>query len=81
MLRLIVNSQTAWANRIIVDGDINDDILRLIDDKFYEEGIEALNVPYIKGKDRNDDEDFFMVPINGGQYWIPSLIRIEEVSQ
>ena len=80
MLELLFNSGMYQLHSVKVEGCIHDDLLGLIDQKFYDEGIESLDVPYIKGTERQDDEEFYMIPVNGGEYWIPSLVRVEEVS-
>ena len=45
----------------------HDDILKTIDEKV-SGGIEKLNCSY-----STEECDFYCIPINGGQYWIPQV--------
>ena len=90
MLEIHLLTGLAWTKSILVEGTPYDDIGALIDDYYLEHG--DLPVPMyeledlIEGKIFKTQEDEWeyldylgVLPINGGEYYIDGISRIEEV--
>ena len=85
MIRIHLQTGTAWTKSIEVDGSLQDDLIQLIDDYYEENGdlpvklftMEELMEIY--DKDKLDEELEQMIPINGGEFWIDGVSHVEEV--
>ena len=85
MLKIHLNTGTAWTKTIEVDGSLQDDLVQLIDNYYEETGdlpvqmftMEELMEIY--DEDELDGELETMIPINGGEFWIDGISHIEEV--
>lgn len=85
MLRIHLNTGTAWTRSIEVDGSLQDDLIQLIDD-YYEEKGELPVVIYTMEElyETYDEQDLNevldeMFPINGGEFWIDGISHVEEI--
>jgi len=85
MIRIHLQTGTAWTKTIEVDGSLQDDLIQLIDDYYEENGdlpvklftMEELMEIY--DEDEIDEELETMIPINGGEFWIDGVSHVEEV--
>ena len=85
MLKIHLNTGTAWTKSIEVDGSLQDDLIQLIDNYYEEAGdlpvqmftMEELMKIY--DKDELDSELENMIPINGGEFWIDGVSHVEEI--
>ena len=85
MLKIHLNTGTAWTRSIEVEGSLQDDLLQLIDNYYEEKGelpvatytMEELSETY-EEQDLNEVLDA-MIPINGGEFWIDGISHVEEV--
>jgi len=85
MLKIHLQTGTAWTKVIEVDGSLQDDLVQLIDGYYEENG----NLPVklftmeelmdIYDEDELDEELEQMIPINGGEFWIDGVSHVEEV--
>lgn len=85
MLRIHLNTGTAWTKSIEVDGSLQDDLLQLIDN-YYEEKGELPVATYTmeelyEMKICQDLNEILneMLPINGGEFWIDGISHVEEI--
>ena len=84
MIRIHLQTGTAWTKAIEVDGGLQDDLIQLIDDYYEENGdlpvklftMEELMEIY--DEDELDEELETMIPINGGEFWIDGVSHVEE---
>lgn len=85
MLKIHLNTGTAWTRSIEVDGSLQDDLLQLIDNYYEEKGelpvstytMEELYETY---EEQDLDEVLnAMLPINGGEFWIDGISHVEEI--
>ena len=85
MLKIHLNTGTAWTKSIEVDGSLQDDLLQLIDNYYEEKGklpvttytMEELYETY---EEQELDEVLnAMLPINGGEFWIDGISHVEEI--
>ena len=65
MLKINLLTGTAFTVAIKVEGDINSDLIRLLDEYYYEHGTLPVGM---------------YIPINGGEYWIEGVSSVEEVT-
>jgi len=85
MLKIHLQTGTAWTKTIEVDGSLQDDLIQLIDDYYEENGdlpvklftMEELMEIY--DEDEIDEELEQMIPINGGEFWIDGVSHVEEI--
>lgn len=85
MIRIHLQTGTAWTKAIEVDGNLQDDLVQLIDGYYEENGdfpvqmftMEELMEIY--DEDEIDSELENMVPINGGEFWIDGVSHVEEI--
>lgn len=85
MIRIHLQTGTAWTKAIEVDGSLQDDLIQLIDNYYEETGdlpvqmftMEELMEIY--DEDEIDGELENMVPINGGEFWIDGVSHVEEI--
>jgi len=85
MIRIHLQTGTAWTKTIEVDGSLQDDLIQLIDDYYEENGdlpvklftMEELMEIY--DEDEIDEELEQMIPINGGEFWIDGVSHVEEI--
>ena len=85
MLKIHLNTGTAWTKSIEVDGSLQDDLVQLIDNYYEETGdlpvqmftMEELMEIY--DEDEIDGELENMIPINGGEFWIDGVSHVEEI--
>lgn len=85
MIRIHLQTGTAWTKAIEVDGSLQDDLVQLIDGYYEENGdlpvklftMEELMEIY--DEDEIDDELENMIPINGGEFWIDGVSHVEEI--
>lgn len=85
MIRIHLQTGTAWTKAIEVDGSLQDDLVQLIDNYYEETGdlpvqmftMEELMEIY--DEDEIDEELETMIPINGGEFWIDGVSHVEEM--
>lgn len=85
MIRIHLQTGTAWTKAIEVDGSLQDDLIQLIDNYYEETGdlpvqmftMEELMEIY--DEDEIDGELENMIPINGGEFWIDGVSHVEEI--
>ena len=78
MLKINLLTGTAFTVAIKVEGDINSDLVRLLDEYYYEHGTLPVGM-YTTGElDEYELETY--IPINGGEYWIEGISSVEEVT-
>jgi len=85
MIKIHLQTGTAWTKAIEVDGSLQDDLIQLIDGYYEENGdlpvqmftIEELMEIY--DEDEIDEELETMIPINGGEFWIDGVSHVEEM--
>ena len=85
MIRIHLQTGTAWTKPIEVEGSLQDDLIQLIDDYYEENGdlpvklftMEELMEIY--DEDELDEELEQMIPINGGEFWIDGVSHVEEI--
>jgi hypothetical protein len=85
MIRIHLQTGTAWTKAIEVDGSLQDDLVQLIDGYYEENGdlpvklftMEELMEIY--DEDEIDGELEQMIPINGGEFWIDGVSHVEEI--
>jgi len=85
MIRIHLQTGTAWTKAIEVDGSLQDDLVQLIDNYYEETGdlpvqmftMEELMEIY--DEDELDAELETMIPINGGEFWIDGVSHVEEM--
>ena len=85
MIRIHLQTGTAWTKAIEVDGSLQDDLVQLIDNYYEETGdlpvqmftMEELMEIY--NEDELDEELETMIPINGGEFWIDGVSHVEEI--
>ena len=85
MIRIHLQTGTAWTKAIEVDGSLQDDLVQLIDNYYEETGdlpvqmftMEELMEIY--DENELDEELETMIPINGGEFWIDGVSHVEEV--
>ena len=80
MMKLYFKASGFYTPTVVVDGDCYSDLMALIDD-LHEQN--ALPVPLYTTEEMEeitDGDNETWLPINGGQYWIEGLDRIEELS-
>ena len=85
MLKIHLNTGTAWTKSIEVDGSLQDDLIQLIDNYYEETGdlpvqmFTMAELMEIYDEDELDEELETMIPINGGEFWIDGVSHVEEV--
>ena len=89
MLRIHLNTGTAWTKSIEVDGSLQDDLLQLIGNYYEEKGelpvatytMEELCEMLCEMYDEQDLNEVLdeMLPINGGEFWIVGISHVEEI--
>lgn len=85
MIRIHLQTGTAWTKAIEVEGSLQDDLIQLIDNYYEETGdlpvqmftMEELMEIY--DEDEIDGELENMIPINGGEFWIDGVSHVEEI--
>ncbi len=78
MLKINLLNGTAFTLAIKVEGDINSDLIRLLEEYYYEHGTLPVRM-YTTGElDEYELETY--IPINGGEYWIEGISSVEEVT-
>lgn len=85
MIRIHLQTGTAWTKAIEVEGSLQDDLIQLIDNYYEETGdlpvqmftMEELMEIY--DEDELDGELENMIPINGGEFWIDGVSHVEEI--
>lgn len=85
MIKIHLQTGTAWTKAIEVDGSLQDDLIQLIDGYYEENGdlpvklftMEELMEIY--DEDELDEELEQMIPINGGEFWIDGVSHVEEI--
>lgn len=85
MIKIHLQTGTAWTKAIEVDGSLQDDLIQLIDNYYEETGdlpvqmftMEELMEIY--DEDEIDGELENMIPINGGEFWIDGVSHVEEI--
>ena len=85
MVRIHLLTGTAWTKPIEVEGNLQDDLIQLID-KYYEE---TGDLPVSKftmkdlmemyDKEELEDELAQMIPISAGEFWIDGVSHVEEI--
>lgn len=86
MIKIHLQTGTAWTKAIEVDGSLQDDLSQLIDSYYEEKGelpvatytMEELYEMYDDEQDLNEALDA-MLPINGGEFWIDGISHVEEI--
>lgn len=85
MIRIHLQTGTAWTKAIEVDGSLQDDLIQLIDNYYEETGdlpVQMLTMEElmeIYDEDEIDGELETMIPINGGEFWIDGVSHVEEI--
>lgn len=85
MIRIHLQTGTAWTKTIEVDGSLQDDLLQLIDNYYEETGdlpVQMLTMEElmeIYDENEIDGELETMIPINGGEFWIDGVSHVEEI--
>ena len=85
MIRIHLQTGTAWTKAIEVDGSLQDDLIQLIDNYYEETGdlpvqmFTMAELMEIYDEDELDEELETMIPINGGEFWIDGVSHVEEV--
>lgn len=87
MIRIHLQTGTAWTKTIEVDGSLQDDLLQLIDNYYEETGdlpVQMLTMEElmeIYDENEIDGELETMIPINGGEFWIDGVSHVEEIQE
>lgn len=71
-----MNSRLVFDNYTVLElkgVGVGDDVVSAIDELYYNEGLK--DIPIAEYDEQTDGDG--QIPINGGEYWTPSLVFIE----
>ena len=79
MLRIHFSTGTAWTKIIEVEGQLHNDLLVLIEEYVMEHEEEFIKYDYNELLEEHTDEEIneLYLPINGGEYYINTIVNIE----
>ena len=75
MLRILINNGTMWAEEILIDGTLKDDLLNIVEEYVLEHKEEFTKYTFEEIQDQEDE----FTPINGGEFYIGMILSVKEV--